>query len=146
MNTFIDTFIKRIKHQNQKCSKNTYPVEPLKQDDLAFQSHFTAYLNMARQNTCIILGHISQSLGFNSASVMDTALTSSPILGTKGLLSPKKEVSELVRSRLMSAFPFLDPMIRYKKAVDKEKDDYGKIVISSEDVAGMLKDMLDVLS
>ena len=146
MNTFIDTFIKRIKHQNQKCSKNTYPVEQLKQDDLAFQSHFTAYLNMARQNTCIILGHISQSLGFNSVSVMDTALTSSPILGPKGLLSPKKEVSELVRSRLMSAFPFLDPMIRYKKAVDKEKDDYGKIVISSEDVAGMLKDMLDVLS
>ena len=143
MNTFIDTFIRRIQQQNMG---QRHPMEQLKPEDLVFQSHFTAYLNMARQNCCIILGHISQSLGFNSASVMDTALSSSPLLGPKGLLSPKKEVSDLVRGRLMSAFPFLDPMIRYRKAVDKEKDDYGKIIITSEDVAGMLKDVLDVLS
>lgn len=149
MNTFIDTFIKRIQIQNQSWPKRpkwVQAVESLKHEDLAFQSHFTAYLNMARQNCCIILGHLSQSLGFKASSVRDTRLTSSPILGQNGLLSPRKEVSDLIRGRLLSAFPMLDPMIRHRKAVDKEKDDYDKIIITSEDVSVMLKDILEVLT
>ena len=149
MNTFIDSFIRRVQIQNQswpKRPKYVRPVENLRPDDLAFQSHFTAYLNMARQNCCIILGHLSQSLGFKASSVKDTTLTSSPLLGQNGLLSPKKEVSDLIRGRLLSAFPMLDPMIRYRKAVNNEKDDYARIIITSEDVSEMLRDLLDVLS
>ncbi len=97
MNTFIDSFIRRVQIQNQswpKRPKYVCPVGNLRPDDLTFQSHFTAYLNMARQNCCIILGHLSQSLGFKASSVKDTTLTSSPLLGQNGLLSPKKEVSD----------------------------------------------------
>lgn len=150
MNTYIDTFIKRVQNQNKSWDRRPKWVRPvlnLKPEDLAFQSHFTAYLNMARQNCCIILGHLSQSLGFKASSVKDTTLTSSSLLGQNGLLSPKKEVSDLIRGRLLSAFPMLDPMIRYRKAVDKEKDDYyDRIIITSEDVSEMLRDVLDVLS
>lgn len=148
MNTFIDTFIKRIQEQNQSWSKRPgyiRPVEQLRPEDLALQSHFTAYFNMARQNCCIVLGHISQALGFNAASVQDTAMVSAPILGKKGLLSSKKEVSDLVRGRLMSAFPLLDPMIRYRKSSQKGED-YDKVIITSEDVAQTLITVLEVLT
>lgn len=137
MSTFNDLFNSRLKTQK-------LPLFPSK--DFKMQRYFTGYLNMARQNCCIVLSHISQCFGFKTAAIMDTALSNAPILGASGLLSKKKEVSEMIKVRLLAAFPVLDPMIRCKKKLDDPKNDYDRIVISAQDVADMLVAVLDVLS
>lgn len=140
MSTFNDLFNSRLKAQKLKTFSS---------DDFVMQSYFTGYLNMARQNCCIVLSHISQSFGFKTGAIIDTALSKAPLLGPDGLLSKKKEVGEMIKMKLLAAFPVLDPMIRYAKKSHEQKskmDDYDKIVITAEDVARMLVLILDVLS
>lgn len=147
MSTFLVLFRDKIEAQNASKSHYHSKIQSIDSNDLSFQSYFTAYLNMARQNCCIVLSHISKSLGFKTGDIIDTTLSKAPILGDKGLLSNKKEISELIKVKLLSAFPVLDPMIRYSKKRKEEYDsDYDKVIIDAKDVAGMLVMLLDVLT
>lgn len=146
MSTFLDLFCDKIKSQNEGKLHYQQKIQSVGYNDLKLQSYFTGYLNMARQNCCIVLTHISKSLGFKTGDIIDTTLSTAPILGDKGLLSKKKEISDLIKVRLLSAFPILDPMIRYHKKHGDLSSDYDKVIIDAGDVAEMLVMMLDVLT